>query len=237
MDDIIESNPKDYRSKIYLPHPAPYFPGEPAKNRDDTRFNGGTYMVHRKYIENLDKWNDPDFSITDNYGKVHTGEEARNRAIGRDRETGKIIRGSDGATLEPEHDAAEVNLAPLDSHVLQSRGGYPAPFKGPFPPLKDGDENAFHIQDIRIRRRGGNWREIDPKTGKTTYGLHFVCFQNNIQQTGFEFINNIWLLNPHFRLNHDHLLDPEKGIGEPISGCYYFVPPVHRDFPGEVFFD
>ena len=237
MDDLIENEPQYYRSKIYLPHPAPGFPGEDQTNRDDLRYNGGTYLVHRKYIENLEKWNSDEFTITDNYGRTYTGEEARNRAIGRDRVTDRVIRASDGELLDHEYDAQDAHLAPVDSHILMVRGGNPAPFSGPFPPLPEGQVNAFKIQDVRIRRRGGNWREIDPATGRATYGLHFFCFQNNIQQTGFEFINNIWLLNPHFRLNGDHLLDPSKGIGEPVGGCYYFVPPPHRNHAGEVFFE
>ena len=237
MDDLIGSEPQRYRAKIYLPHPAPAFPGEDQANRDDLRYNGGTYLVHRKYIENLDKWTSDDFTITDNFGRTYTGDEARNRAIGRDRETGRTIRSSDGELMQHEYDAQDAHLAPLDSHILMSRGGNPAPFGGPFPPLPKGQVNSFNIQDVRIRRRGGNWRDVDPTTGKATYGLHFCCFQNNIQQTGFEFINNVWLLNPLFRLNGDHLLDPAKGIGEPIGGCYYFVPPPHREYTGEVFFE
>jgi len=237
MDDLIESDPAYYRSKIYLPHPAPGYPGESETNRDELRYNGGTYLVHRKYVEDLDKWRSDDFTITDNFGRTWHGEEARNRALGRDRKTGRVICGSSGRQLDKEFDSAEAHLAPLDSHILQVRGGNPAPFKGPFPPLKPGETNVFHIQDVRIRRRGGNWRTTDPETGKPLYGLHFISFQNNIQQTGFEFIQNIWLLNPLFRLNHDHLLDPDKGIAEPVGGGYYFVPPEHRDYPGDVFFE
>jgi deferrochelatase/peroxidase EfeB len=236
MDDLIATNPQYYRSKIYLPHPAPYYPGEPMQNRDATYYDGGSYLAHRKYIQDLARWNSDDFTITDNYGRVFKGEEARTRTIGRDRATGKVIAGDNGRLLDREKDSTEVNLAPVDCHILQVRGGYPAPFEGPFPPLKPGETNLFHIQDIRVRRRGGNWHSVDPQTGRVTYGLHLVCFQNNIQQTGFEFINNIWLLNPMFRLRVDHLLDPEHGIAEPVAGCYYFVPPQHRDFPGEVFF-
>lgn len=236
MDDAIASNPQYYRSKIYLPYPAPMYPGEPMWNRDEPRYDSGTYMAHRKYIENLDRWNADEFSITDNYGRTFTGEEARNRAIGRDRESGKVIAASDGSLLDKESDSTEANLGILDSHILNARGGYPAPFEGPFPPLKKGQMNAFQIQDQRIRRRGGNWRHVDPETGKSTFGLHFISFQNNIQQNGFEFINNIWLMNPMFRLNMDFLLDPDKGIGEPVGGCYYFVPPPHREYPGEVLF-
>lgn len=236
MEDVIRSNPQYYRSKIYLPYPAPMYPGEPTWNRDEPRYDGGTYMVHRKYSENLERWNSDEFSITDCYGRTYKGEEARNRAIGRDRVTGKVIAGSDGSLLDKEPDSTDANLGILDSHILQARGGYPAPFKGPFPPLKKGEVNVFHIQDQRIRRRGGNYRSVDSTTGKTISGLHFVCFQNNIQQNGFEFINNIWLLNPMFRLNTDFLLDPDKGIAEPVGGSYYFVPPPHRNYPGEVFF-
>jgi deferrochelatase/peroxidase EfeB len=112
-----------------------------------------------------------------------------------------------------------------------------APFSAPFPPLKGTEHNVFNTQDIRIRRRGVNFCEIDPMTGEVVYGLHFVCFQNNIQQTGFEFINNIWLFNPDFRLSKDGLFNPEAGIIEPVEGCYYFIPAEHRDYPGEVFFD
>ena len=236
MDDLIESDPQYYRSKIYLPHPAPYYPGEPMSNRDATHYDGGTYMVHRKYTENLDRWNGDDFEITDAYGRTHTGEEARRRAVGRDRMSGCVIAGDNGRLLCKEHDSTEANMAPLDSHILQVRGGNPAPFEGPFPPLKPGQKNLFHIQDVRIRRRGGNWRDTDAATGESTYGLHFICFQNNIQQTGFEFINNIWLLNPTFRLKNDHLLDPDHGIAKPVCGCYYFVPPQYAEYPGEVFF-
>lgn len=240
LDDEIATDPQYYRSKIYLPHPAPAYPGEPIQNRDDPRYDGGTYMVHRKYIENLDKWNSEDFSFTDVYGHKFTGEEARQRTVGRDRDTGRVIHCPSGALLDPEPKATEVNMGFRDSHVLQARGGMrdrnPAPFQGPFPPLKPGEEHVFNIQDIRIRRRGGNSIEIDPKTNKKIFGLHFISFQNNIQQTGFEFINNIWLLNPLFR-GVDHIMDPDKGIAEPVEGAYYFVPPAHRDYPGDVFFD
>jgi deferrochelatase/peroxidase EfeB len=240
LDHEIATDPQYYRSKIYLPHPAPAYPGEPIANRDDPRYNGGTYMVHRKYVENIDKWNADNFTFTDVYGHTFTGEEARLRAVGRDRDSGRVIHCPSGALLEPEPRATEVNLGYRDSHILQARGGMrdrsPAPFKGPFPPLQPGEEHVFNIQDTRIRRRGGNTIEIDPETGKKIFGLHFISFQNNIQQTGFEFINNIWLLNPLFR-GVDHILDPDKGIAEPVEGAYYFVPPAHREYPGEIFFE
>src|SRR6185312_5301230 len=182
LDDEIATNPQYYRSKIYLPHPAPAYPGEPITNRDDPRYDGGTYMVHRKYIETVDKWNADDFTFTDVYGKTFKGEEARQRTVGRDRDTGRVLQCPSGALLEAEPGATEVHMGYRDSHILQARGGMrdrsPAPFKGPFPPLQPGEENLFNIQDTRIRRRGGNSIEIDPATKKKIHGLHFISFQN-----------------------------------------------------------
>lgn len=236
LDDEIANDPQYYRRKIYLPHPAPGYPGEPSTNRDAPHYDGGTYMVHRHYIEHLDKWNSDEFAFTDVYGREFKGEEARQRTVGRDRDTGRVIHGATGRLLDREPNATEVHLAYRDAHILQARGGNPAPFTSPFPPLRAGEENSFNIQDIRIRRRGGNSISIDPKTNEKIHELHLICFQNNIQQTGFEFINNIWLLNPNFR-GVDHILDPDKGIAEPIGGAYYFVPPEYRKYPGEIFFE
>jgi Dyp-type peroxidase family len=236
MQDLMNNDPYYYRSKVYLPHPAPNYPGEPTENRDDPIYDGGTYMVHRKYVEHLDRWRDKDLAYRDADGYEHTDTKAREEIIGRERHSGAIIARRTGKPLEREPDSTEVSLAPPESHILKARGGPLAPFIGPFPPLAVGSTNVFHTQDVRIRRRGINFCELDPRTGKVTYGLHFVCFQNNIQQTGFEFINNIWLINPLFRGRVDSLLDPERGFIEPIYGCYYFVPPEHREYPGEVFF-
>jgi deferrochelatase/peroxidase EfeB len=78
---------------------------------------------------------------------------------------------------------------------------------------------------------------VNPQTGKVDYGLHFICFQNNIQQTGFEFINNIWLINPDFRRSTDGLMNPVGEIITPLEGAYYFVPPEQHSYPGDVFFE
>jgi deferrochelatase/peroxidase EfeB len=230
------TDPQYYRSKVYLPHPAPPYPGEPDWSRDGPDYDGGTYLVHRKYIEHLDRWNSSAFEVEDSRGRKYHGSEAQAHAIGRDRESGRVICRMSGKLLDPEPDGVEVNLAGNESHILKARGGATAPFSAPFPPLQGTERNVFNTQDIRIRRRGVNYCEIDPRTGEVVYGLHFVCFQNNIQQTGFEFINNIWLLNPDFRLSKDGLFNPDAGIVEPVEGCYYFIPPEHREFPGEVFF-
>lgn len=237
LQDLIEKDIQYYRSKIYLPHPAPAYPGEPIWARDKPLYDGGTYLVHRKYIEHLDKWHHPNLSYKDVRGCIHKGRAAQNRIIGRDYKTGKVISRINNTLLNTEYDSTETNLAPMHSHILKARGGSPAaPFIGPFPPLKPGETNAFQIQDIRIRRRGFSFKEQNTEANKTQYGLHFICFQNNIQQTGFEFINNIWLLNPCFRGHIDQLFDVDAGIIEPIEGSYYFIPPEQYDFPGDVFF-
>lgn len=237
LQEKMIADPMWYRSKVYLPHPAPAYPGEPDYLRDDPRYDGGSYLVHRKYIEHLERFNAEDFEVRDHYGKTFTGVVARLHAIGRDRETGKVISRTRHDQLEEEPDSAEVNLGYNESHVLKARGGITAPFEGPFPPLAPGQTNVFNTQDIRIRRRGVNFAEIEPKTGKVTYGLHFICFQNNIQQTGFEFINNVWLMNPLFRRSKDGLFNPDSGVITPIEGCYFFVPPESGQYSGDVFFE
>jgi Dyp-type peroxidase family len=233
----IENDPHAYRRQIYLPHPAPSYPGEPTTSRDDPMYDGGTYMVYRKYRENLDKWFSDSFQVKTPGGCPFQGHAARQRAVGRDRESGLVISRFNDELLYPEPDGTEVNLSYNESHILKARGGSTAPFKGPFPPLDDGQVNVFNTQDIRVRRRGANYCSVDPETGAVEYGLHFICFQNNIQQSGFEFINNIWLLNPNFRNAIDALFNPEAGVVEPLSGAYYFVPPEHRRYPGETFFE
>jgi deferrochelatase/peroxidase EfeB len=233
----IATDPAYYRSKVYLPHPAPAFPGEPVQSRDDSRYDGGTYLVQRKYIEHLDRWFSPDFEVRDFQGRSFKGNEARQHAIGRDRDSGRVISRTSDKLLDEEPDSTQANLGYDESHVTKARGGITAPFMGPFPPLEPGQTNVFNTQDIRIRRRGTNFSEVDPTTGRVTYGLHFICFQNNIQQTGFEFINNIWLMNPLFRRSKDGLFNPDAGVIEPVEGCYYFVPAEHRHYPGDIFFE
>lgn len=238
LEDLMIDDPAEYRRNIYLPHPAPMYPGEALQNRDPLMYNGGTYLVHRNYRLDLDRWNSIDFEFESTVqARTYRGEDARTYSIGRERSSGKVQCPFSGILLEHEKGAAEVGLALADSHIAMARGNSPAPFRGPFTPLEEPEDiSVFNIQDIRIRRRGGNWINADPVTGRLTQGLHFLCFQNNIQQTGFEFINNIWLLNPMFRMRIDPILDPDKGVAEPLQGAYFFVPPMHRDFPGEIFF-
>ncbi len=237
LQQMMVNDPLTYRSKIYLPTPSAAYPGQPTGVRDDPRYDGGTYLVYRKYLQNLDKWYSDDFQVTDFYGNVFKGEEARRHAIGRDPQSGHAINRRTGGLLENEPDHTEINLSYNEGHALKARGGTTAPFMGPFPPVKEGYSNAFNTQDIRIRRRGVAYSELDPQTGNVEYGLHFICFQNNIQQTGFEFINNIWLMNPDFRRSTDGLMNPVGNIITPLKGAYFFVPPEARLYPGDVFFE
>lgn len=237
LQEMLRKDPLRYRSKIYLPTPSAIYPGQPTEVRDDPRYDGGTYMAYRKYQENLDKWFADDFEITDFYGKKYQGEEARRRAIGRNPHTGQAISRASHKELEDEPDHTEINLSFNEAHALKARGGQVAPFMGPFPPVKVGHSNAFNTQDIRLRRRGVAYSELNPETGQVDYGIHFICFQNNIQQTGFEFINNIWLINPDFRRSTDGLMNPVGEIITPIEGCYFFVPPLQHSYPGDVFFE
>ncbi len=247
MQDKMVKDPVWYRSKIYLPEPSPAYPGVPLpvvvsdpvplQSRDDPRYEGGTYLVYRKYLENLEKWFSDDFTITDMYGKIFKGEEARLHAIGRNPHTGRAINRNSGKDLYDEPDHTEINLAYHEAHALKARGGITAPFAGPFPPVAANHANSFNTQDIRLRRRGIAFQELNPLTGKVDYGLHFIAFQNNIQQTGFEFINNIWLINPDFHRSQDGLMNPVGEIITPLEGAYFFVPPEQVSYPGDVFFE
>lgn len=237
MQEKMRTDPLWYRSKVYLPTPSAAYPGAPSEVRDDPRYDGGTYMAYRKYQENLDKWFSDDFEVTDFYGKKFRGEEARLHAIGRHPQTGKAINRASNKQLEDEPDHTEINLSYNEAHALKARGGQVAPFMGPFPPVKQGHSNVFNTQEIRLKRRGIAYAEMDTETGKVEYGIHFICFQNNIQQTGFEFINNIWLINPDFRRSTDNLMNPVGNIITPIEGAYFFVPPEQHSYPGDVFFE
>ena len=236
LQQMMRNDPVNYRAHVYLPTPSSAYPGQPSEVRDDPRYDGGTYLVYRKYLENLDKWFADDFQVTDFYGNIYKGDEARLHAIGRDPKSGKAISRMSNKQLNEEPDHTEINLSYNEAHALKARGGVTAPFMGPFPPVAVGHSNVFNTQDIRIRRRGIAFSEMNPQTGGVDYGLHFICFQNNIQQTGFEFINNIWLINPDFRRSTDGLMNPVGEIITPLEGSYWFVPPVQHNYPGDVFF-
>jgi|SRR5580704_1858776 deferrochelatase/peroxidase EfeB len=237
LQDMMRNDPVQYRAKIYLPVPSAGYPGQPGEIRDDPRYDGGTYLAYRKYLQNLHKWFSDDFTVTDYYGNTFKGAEGRLHAIGRDPESGLAISRMSQKPLNPEPDHTEINLGYNEGHALKARGGFTAPFSGPFPPAPLGQFNVFNTQDIRIRRRGIAYSEVNQQTGTVDYGLLFICFQNNIQQTGFEFINNIWLINPDFRRSVDGLMNPVGEIVTPLEGSYWFVPPEQHSYSGDVFFE
>lgn len=250
LQEMMHKDPVAYRTKIYLPTPAPAYPGFPVDlradprqpggllmARDDMRFDGGSYMVFRKYAFNLERWSADDFQVTDFYGRSYRGDEARLHAIGREPELGRVISRASRCPLQPEPDHTEINLGFNESHALKARGGTTAPFSGPFPPVPVNFGNAFNTQDIRLRRRSIPYGDLDPVTGGIEWGLLFIAFQNNIQQTGFEFINNIWLFNPDFRRSTDGLMNPAGQVVTPRYGAYYFVPPEQHSYPGDALFE
>jgi deferrochelatase/peroxidase EfeB len=250
LQEMMRNDPVAYRTKIYLPTPGPAYPGFPVDlradpdhpggllmTRDDMRFDGGSYLVYRKYAFDLRRWFGDDFQVADFYGRTFKGDEGRLHAIGRDPADGRVINRASLCPMNPEPDHVEINLGFNEGHALKARGGTTAPFSGPFPPVPTGFGNAFNTQDIRIRRRSIPYGDMDPATGTIEWGLHFICFQNNIQQTGFEFINNIWLLNPDFRRSIDGLINPPGGVITPRFGAYYFVPPEQHAYPGDCLFE
>ncbi|MFM0336853.1 Dyp-type peroxidase [Paraburkholderia fungorum] len=250
LQQLMTDNPEAYRRLIYLPTPAPAYPGYPVdlradpnhpggltQNCDDMRFDGGTYMVYRKYALNLKLWFGDDFEVADFWGHSFKGDEARLHAIGRDRDSGLVIDRASRCPLHHEPDHTEINRGFNESHALKARGGRTAPFSGPFPPVPVGFGNVFDTQDIRIRRRSIPYGDLDPATGEIEWGLHFICYQNNIQQAGFEFINNIWLFNPDFRRSVDGLFNPAGSVATPLLGAYYFVPPPQHAYPGDCLFE
>ena len=54
LREMMRSDPVGYRAKIYLPTPSAAYPGQPIEVRDDPRYDGGSYLVYRKYLQNLD---------------------------------------------------------------------------------------------------------------------------------------------------------------------------------------
>src|SRR5262249_18478262 len=135
LQDMMRDDPMLYRSKIYLPTPSAAYPGQPGEFRDDPRYDGGTYLVYRKYLENLERWFADDFQVTDYYGNTFRGDAARLHAIGRDPATGRVVSRMSHKLLNPEPDHTEINLGYNESHALKARGGATAPFMAPFPPV------------------------------------------------------------------------------------------------------
>ncbi len=128
LQQKMRDDPVWYRSHIYLPTPGPAYPGQAIGSagdkfqvRDDPRYDGGTYMVYRKYGFDLEAWQSRDFTITDGAGKSHCGEDARKRAIGRDPASGKAISRASHKLLEAN--PTVPRSISLSTKAMRSRRG------------------------------------------------------------------------------------------------------------------
>jgi Dyp-type peroxidase family len=216
LQDMRASQPDEYKSHIFIQD------GEAG----DHAYDGGSYIVFRKYNINVERWSSDSLVIKDNHGKEHYGEKARNLAMGRSAENSLVIDGKTNKCLEPEFDEKQGVRTFAEAHIkhCNPRGQGSTSFGFP-----------VSVKNVRILRRSFFFKETDPGSGKTIDGLLFLCFQKDIQKHGFELIHNEWLMS-QFLGGRDRLLDPESGIVEPVDGCYYFCP-LFSEFPGDVFFD
>lgn len=194
------------------------------EDEETDEYCGGTYLVFRKYRIDLERWWDDNLEIARGE-KKYTGARAREHILGR-ASNDSVVENETGRCLPRLPDDSEVLRAPLDSHIRQAN------------PRRVGYTNfgaEVSVPDFRILRR--SWEFSEPyaaRKDKMRRGLLFLCFQSNIQERGFEFIHDEWLMSK-FCGARDSLLDPASGLVEPIAGCYYFIPR-WTSYPGDVFF-
>jgi Dyp-type peroxidase family len=186
-------------------------------------YDGGTYLVFRKYRFDFQRWWSPAFSVTDRHCRYVSGEAAREMTIGRSATDDRVVENQTGAHLPAARDEAQAVWAPPESHIRQAnpRGEGETSFGTP-----------VSVPSARIFRRGSVFGDVLGKP-MNEVGYQFVAFQADIRRRGFEFIHNEWLMSEFFGCR-DRLLDPDSGLVFPIAGCYYFVPP-WADYPGDVF--
>ncbi len=209
------NDPKAYRRYVYVQN------GEAGS----AAYDGGTYVAFRKYRQHLDRWFDGRFSVQDPLGEVFQDEAAREYAVGRSMKDGLVIDRDTREHLGAQPDEAQGIRAFQAAHIRKAN------------PRGRGTNNfgeSVVLKDARILRRGFSFCEPEPGAGGPVSGLLFLCFQSNIDKSGFEFIHNEWLMSG-FMGGPDSLLNPHSGVIEPLDGCYYFVPPV-REFAGDIFF-
>ena len=215
LQDIKRAFPEQYRKYVYAHN------GEAGSHI----YDGSTYLVYRKYQINTNRWFNSQFSIQDSNGKNLYGSDAHNLVIGRDKQNSLVIDKESRVQLQSQFDEKQSVFAFNESHIRQAN------------PRGFGLTNfgaKVKVRDARILRRGFSYFEHSHDGNEIIEGMFFFCFQSNIQERGFEFIHNEWLMSK-FMGNRDHLLDPDTGVIEPLDGCYYFVPLV-RNFPGDLFF-
>ncbi|GAA5179009.1 hypothetical protein GCM10023322_07650 [Rugosimonospora acidiphila] len=173
----------------------------------------GTYLVFRRYRLFPQRMRDP-VVVPDDRGE-QTRTLTPEQVIGRCRSCGSVLDADTGDHLPRRAGEAQGASALRQSHLRKAN------------PRGRGLTNFGHEvvpPDVRLLRRG--YPTSDPE------GLLFLAFQADIQDGGFEFIHNEWLLSD-FNGAPDPLLSPEAGLVEPLTGCYYFVPRAQRDL-GEV---
>lgn len=192
----------------------------------ESDYDGGSYLVYRKYVYHVDRWREPQLTIRDRQGRVLVGDDARTFVTGRSLQTDLVVDGETGEPVAPEDDEAQAIRAAADSHIRKAnpRGRGYTNFGMP-----------ITVPDLRILRRGFSFEERGEAGRLVRCGQLFLCFQADIRRRGFEFIHNEWLMSK-FQGRRDPLLDPELQLVEPTDGCYYFVPPPGA-YPGVVFFE
>jgi Dyp-type peroxidase family len=174
---------------------------------DEPDLPEGSYLVFRRYrvfperlsagatITITDPRDDSTRNLTDE------------QVIGRCRPCGSVLDPA-GRHLAATHDEAQGASAFVQSHLHKAN------------PRGSGRTNFGHdviVPRLRILRRSYPYAENGEQ------GLLFLAFQADIQDGGFEFIHNEWLLSD-FNGAPDPLLTPEAGLVEPLTGCYYYVP-------------
>lgn len=169
----------------------------------------GTYLVFRKYLTHVDRF--PSSGEMLQYHDTRVGGTVSRTAaqiVGRCPVSGAVVHARSGELLPSLPDESQVVESFLSSHIHKAnpRGSGLSRF---------GDEVV--VPDVRILRRSYPYCDGEQE------GLLFLCFQADIQQWGFEYIHNEWLMS-EFNGGHDPLLNPDTGLVEVETGCYYFAP-------------
>jgi Dyp-type peroxidase family len=178
---------------------------------DEPGVADGSYLVFRRYRAF------PERLAPGAHVRIHDprNDSARTlsaeQIVGRCRPCGAVVDAT-GGHVAAEYDQRQGAAAFAQSHLRKAN------------PRGTGHTNFGHdvtVPHARILRRSYPYAE--PAAGGVEHGLLFLAFQADIQDTGFEFIHNEWLMSD-FNGAPDPLLAPESGLVEPTTGCYYFVP-------------
>jgi Dyp-type peroxidase family len=175
----------------------------------------GSYLVFRRYRVFPDRLAGTTLTVRDDRGDP-TRVVAVEQVIGRCRPCGAVLDGATGVHLRAEADERQGAAAFAQSHLRKAN------------PRGSGRTNFGHdvvVPEVRILRRGYPYRVAGADGPEE--GLLFLAFQADVQDGGFEFIHNEWLLSD-FNGAPDPLLAPESGLVEPLTGCYYFIPREQR---------